>query len=139
MIPVSLKKGSAIGDLIMSVVIMANAHEESEKKSRRISDTKARRAIEAQTTKNVLHQNTYGWLRVAEAATTNNRATRRYELIDRHAETVRHMFIMALDHGAAYITRTLIEFGTEAFGRSGKWNIRYVKNILASRAPLAGC
>lgn len=129
-------KGAAIGDLIMSVVIMANAHEESEKKSGRISDTKALRAIEAQTTKNVLHQNTPGWIRVAEAATTSNRATRRYELIQRHAETVRRIFTMGLDHGAAYVTRLLIDDKVEAFGRSGKWNIRYVKNILASRAPL---
>lgn len=129
-------KGSAIGDLIMSVVIMANAHEESEKKSGRISAAKAQRAIDAQTTKIVLHQNTPGWIWVAEAVTTNNRATRRYELIPRHAETVLLIFNMALDHGAAYITRCLIEGGIEAFGRSGKWNIRYVRNILASRAPL---
>jgi DNA invertase Pin-like site-specific DNA recombinase len=129
-------KGAAIGDLIMSVVIMANAHDESEKKSYRISETKAKRAIEAQTTKNVLHQNTPGWLIVADAASANNRATRKYKKIDRHVETVCIIFSMALDHGAAFITRWLIDEKVEPFGRSGKWNIRYVKNILASRAPL---
>lgn len=129
-------KQSAIGDLIMSVVIMANAHVESENKSFRIAETKALRAIEAQRTKNVLHQNTPGWLRVADSATATNRETRKYELNQHHAETVRTIFTMALDHGAAYITRWLIDEKKNPFGRSGRWNIRYVKNILESRAPL---
>ena len=43
---------------------------------------------------------------------------------------------MALLHGAGYITRWLVQNKVEPFGRSGNWNIRYGRNILASRAPL---
>lgn len=126
---------SGIGDIIMSVVILAKANQESEDKSFRVSETKAIRAQEAMTTKNVLHQNVMGWLSVPDAVSPSNRATRRYEVKAECAKTVLLMYQMALDHGAAYITSWLIA-NREAFGRSGQWNIRYVKNILASRAPL---
>jgi DNA invertase Pin-like site-specific DNA recombinase len=100
---------SGIGDLILSVVYMSAAHEESETKSERVRATKQMHAIEAQTTKHVIHKNVPGWLYVAEAISTTNRATRKYEKIDRHASTVLAMFQMALHHGAAYITRWQID------------------------------
>jgi DNA invertase Pin-like site-specific DNA recombinase len=125
----------ALENLLMSVMLLKAAHDESETKSSRVRDAKAMHAIEAQSTKHVIHQNVPGWLYVAEAITNANRTTRRCVRIERHVETVKTMYEMALDHGAAYITTWLIKH-REPFGRSGRWNIRYVKLILKSRAPL---
>jgi len=69
---------------------------------------------------------------VAETISTTNRATRRYEVIERHVETVKMMYPMALHHGASYITAWLIR-NRERFGRSGRWNTFYVREILSSR------
>jgi DNA invertase Pin-like site-specific DNA recombinase len=127
---------SGIGDIIMSVVYMSAAHEESEKKSSRVRDTKRQYVHEAMRTKHVLHQNAPGWIRVAEAISSTNRATRRYELIDRHAATVLRIYQMGLHHGSGYICSWLIANNVPAIGRTGKWNIRHVRRILHSRAVL---
>ena len=114
---------------------MVSAHEESETKSHRVSDTKAQRVADAMTTKHVLHKMAPHWLHVAEEISSTNRATRRYEKIERHVETVQMMYPMALHHGSSYITAWLIK-NREPFGRSGRWNTFYVRDILSSRAPL---
>ena len=67
-------------------------------------------------------------LHVAETISTINRATRRYEGIERHVKTVKMMYPMALHHGASYITAWLIR-NRERFGRSGRWNTFYVREI----------
>jgi hypothetical protein len=126
---------SGVGDLIVSVVKMDAAHGQSEQKSNRVRFSKAARIEEAMTTKYVIHKNAPGWLYVAEAISSANRATRKYETIDRHVQTVREIFQMALHHGPAYITVWLIK-NREAFGRSGKWNTFYVRDILSSQAVL---
>ena len=127
---------SGIADMILSIVLMASAHDKSEKKSERVKFTKAARVAEAMTTKHVLNMNVPRWLYVADAISSTNRTTRRHELIKRHAATVLAIYQMALHHGAGYITAWLIANGVEPFGRSGKWNIKYVKSLLASRAVL---
>jgi DNA invertase Pin-like site-specific DNA recombinase len=125
----------ALENLLMSVMLLKAAHDESETKSTRVRATKAMHAVEAQTNKHVIHQNVPGWLHVPESISSTNRATRKCERVERHVETVQTMFEMALHHGAAYITTWLIKH-REPFGRSGRWNIRYVKLVLKSRAPL---
>ncbi len=126
---------SGVGDLIVSVVKMDAAHGQSEQKSIRVRFTKAARIEEAKITKYVIHKNAPGWLHVGEAISSTNRATRKYEVIDRHVQTVQEMYHMALHHGASYITAWLIK-NREAFGLSGKWNTFYVREILSSRAVL---
>jgi hypothetical protein len=126
---------SGVGDLITSVVKMNSAHEQSEQKSQRVKFTKAARVAECQITKNVLHKMAPHWLHVVDAISSGNRATRRYERIERHIETVQMMYRMALHHGASYITAWLIK-NREPFGRSGRWNTFYVREILSSRAPI---
>jgi DNA invertase Pin-like site-specific DNA recombinase len=126
---------SGVGDLIGSVVLMVSAHEESQTKSHRVRETKALRVADAMTTKHVLHKMAPHWLHVADAISSTNRATRRYEVIERHVETVQMMYPMALHHGASYITAWLIK-NREPFGRSGRWNTFYVRDILSSRAPI---
>lgn len=127
---------SGIGDLILSVVYMSAAHEESEKKSDRVSEAKRMHVIAAMKTKYVIHQNSVGWTRVSEPISSTNRTTRKYELIDHHAATVLTMYQMALHHGDGYICSWLIENNVQAMGRSAQWNIRQVKRILRSRAVL---
>ena len=126
---------SGIGDVILSVVTMSRAHEESESKSQRVRQTKAMRVLQAMETKQVLHQNVPHWLVVPEAVSTSNRLTRRVYEVKRHAETVRVIYDMALYHGATYITSWLIR-NRQPFGRSGRWNTWYVRKILTSRATI---
>jgi len=128
--------GSNIGDIIMSVVYAAAAYDESVKKSERVSETKQRRVLEAMMSKHVLHQNAPGWLWVREAISPTNRATRRYELILQHCETVLTIYQLGLHHGAGYICAWLVANEKPAMGRTGKWNIRHVRRILHSRAVL---
>jgi hypothetical protein len=122
--------------MIISVAYMAQAHQSSKDKSERIAHTKRKRVEQAQVTKQVLHQNCPAWLRVSEAASATNQTTRRYERIAQHIETVKLIYKMALHHGSAFTTAHLINNSIPAFGRSGKWNQMYVRNILRSRAPI---
>jgi DNA invertase Pin-like site-specific DNA recombinase len=126
---------SGIGDIILSVVAMSRAHEESESKSQRVRQTKTMRVLQSMETKQVLHQNVPHWLVVPEAVSATNRLTRRVCKVERHTETVRLMYEMALFHGATYITSWLMR-NRQAFGRSGKWNTWYVRQILTSRATI---
>ena len=126
---------SGIGDIILSVVAMSRAHEESESKSQRVRQTKTARVLQAMETKQVLHQNVPHWLVVPEAISPSNRLTRRVYEVKLHAETVRVIYDMALYHGATYITSWLIR-NRQAFGRSGRWNTWYVRQILTSRAAI---
>jgi DNA invertase Pin-like site-specific DNA recombinase len=125
-----------ISDMIVSVVYMVAAHKESEDRSFRVRQTKQERIRDAMQTKHVLHQNCPAWMVVSEKISTTNRGTRQYKLIERNAATVLLIYTMALHHGAAYVTRWLIEHKVEPFGRTGQWTLRYVKNILRSRAPI---
>ncbi len=127
---------SGVGDLILSVVYMSAAHEESEKKSDRVSETKRMHVMAAMKTKHVIHKNSVGWTHVNEPISGSNRASRKYELIDNHAATVLTMYQMALHHGDGYICSSLIANKVPAMGRTGQWNIRHVKRILRSRAVL---
>jgi DNA invertase Pin-like site-specific DNA recombinase len=126
---------SGIGDIILSIVAMSRAHEESESKSQRVRQTKTVRALQAMETKQVLYQNVPHWLVVPEAVSARNRLTRRVYKVRRHAETVRMIYEMAPYHGATYITSWLIR-NRQPFGRSGRWNTWYVRQILTSRATI---
>lgn len=128
--------GMDLAELILSVVYMAGAHAESENKSKRISATKVRRAKEAMVTKQVLHQNTPGWI-TTDKITDANRMTRKYELLRDHAATVLLIYKLSLHHGYSYIARYLIENKVQPFGgRTPKWTVRSVARILKSRAPI---
>ena len=119
-----------IGGIITSVIRMDQAHKQSVEKGQRVRETKIIRVQDAMTTKDVLHQNCPGWLRVTEAATAANRATRRYEKIADRVETVQRIYELALNHGSIYITSTLVREKRQTFGFSGQWSTMYVrKNI----------
>jgi hypothetical protein len=127
---------SGVADIILSVVYMCAAHDESQNKSGRVSKTKRQHVLDAMTTKHVIHQNAPGWMVVHDAITSTNRAARKYVLIPEHCETVLRIYQMGLNHGAAYICSWLIANHVPAMGKTGKWNIRHVKRILRSRAVL---
>src|SRR5271166_6062242 len=93
---------SGMADMIISVAYMAQAYQTSRDKSDRISATKVIRVEQAKGTKQVLHQNCPGWLRVTEAATPSNTLTRRYERSPERIETVKWIYEQALYHGAAW-------------------------------------
>ena len=127
---------SDLSDLIISVVLVCAAHKASQDTSFRVRETKLKHVQDAMQTKHVIHQNCPAWMTVADKISRDNRGTRKYQLIDRHAETVLLIFQMGLDHGSDYITRKLIENKVEPFGRTGTWSLRTIKKVLRSRAPI---
>ena len=129
-------RNSDMADLILSIVYMAGAHAESESKSQRVHETKLIHVQNAMTTKQVIHQNCKGWLRVPDKISPTNRLSRKYERIEEHCATVQTIFELGLHHGSAYITAWLIANKVKPFGRTDRWSIRTVKQILRSRAPL---
>ena len=112
--------------LLVSILIMVRANEESEEKSKRLSEKwKEKRRLSIETGK-VLTRITPLWIRVA-----NNK----YELIPERAEVVRRIFEMARQGvGGHTIVNTLNMEKVEGFSKVGLWNLSYVHKILTNIA-----
>lgn len=128
----NLKTGP--GEMILSIIKMAEANQASEDKSIRVRSGKARVVEDAKASKYVPYQNAPAWLRVDDAISKTNRARRIYRVLDNPAEIVRTIYDLALYHGAGYITAWLVANRKMAFGKSGRWNTHYVRRILKSKA-----
>jgi DNA invertase Pin-like site-specific DNA recombinase len=123
------KAGEAeFAQLIMSIVVMARANEESEIKSQRLSAAweAKRRTIYDKKLTGICP----AWL----CLSANRRA---FNVIEERAEIVRRIFEdSASGQGSFIITRRLNDRGVPAFGRSTGWIQSYVTKILQSRAVL---
>lgn len=117
-----------IGNLMLSLVIMSRAHEESAIKSRRISaawDSKRKFAHEKPVTSRLP-----AWL-------TLNRSTNAIEIIDERADIVREIFRKsAAGIGKRVIVRQLNEHGILPWGKGQGWHESYIQKILNNRAVL---
>lgn len=123
------KAGEAeFAQLIMSIVVMARANEESEMKSQRLSaawDAK-RRAVGEKKLTGLCP----AWLELSEDR-------KNFHVIDDRAHVVRRIFEdSATGLGSFVITRRLNDSGVPAFGRSTGWVQSYVTKILQARAVL---
>ncbi|MDH4992102.1 recombinase family protein [Aquamicrobium lusatiense] len=123
------KAGEAeFGQLIMSIVVMARANEESEMKSQRLSaawDAKRKAVNEKKLTRLCP-----AWLELSEDRKS-------FRIIDERARVVRQIFEeSATGLGSFIITRRLNDQGVFAFGRSTGWVQSYVTKILQARAVL---
>lgn len=123
------KAGEAeFAQLIMSIVVMARANEESEMKSQRLSaawDAKRRAAGDKKLTGLCP-----AWLELSEDRKT-------FHVIDERAQIVRQIFEdSASGQGSFVITRRLNDSGVPAFGKSTGWIQSYVTKILQTRAVL---
>lgn len=117
-----------VGNLVISLFVMARAHEESAMKSHRLSAAwaaKRSNAFTAPLTSRVPH-----WLRL-------DRGTNRIVEISERAQIVREIFkSITAGLGRRRIIRDLNERGVPPFGSGQMWHESYVSKILANRAVL---
>lgn len=118
-----------LGDLIMSLVIMSRAHEESQTKSMRLSAAwKSKRAAAA--TLKPMTKWCPAWLQLADDRSG-------YECIPDRIEIVRQIFNDSADGIGVYkIAHRLNQSSTPTFNDSDGWHQSYVAKILANRAVI---
>jgi DNA invertase Pin-like site-specific DNA recombinase len=115
-------------DLIVSLVGMSRAQEESLHKSRRVAAAWANKRKNAST--RPLTATCPAWLRL-------NSDRSRYEVIEPRAEIVRYIFAeSAAGIGSYKITRLLNEKRVPCLGPGSGWHSSSVKHILTNRAVL---
>jgi DNA invertase Pin-like site-specific DNA recombinase len=122
-------------DLMLSLLVMSRAHEESELKSRRVRAAWQDKRERAVSEGHVLTTRAPAWLRLENGS---------FEVIEKRAVVVRRIFDMALDgHGQQYIARTLNEEGVEPFGdgpsearKANGWHASYIRKILNNEAVI---
>ena len=119
-----------MGGLMMSLVSMSTAHEESQKKSVRVGAAwKNKRALAAASGKPMTAR-CPGWLRLSADRT-------RYEMAADRAEIVRSVFSdYAAGVGMYSIARRLNQAGTPAFEGKNGWHQSAVKKILGNPAAI---
>ena len=117
-----------IGNLVISLVVMARAHEESAIKSKRLSAAWQQKRRNAQM--KPLTAATPAWLRL-------NNETNTIEIIEARATIVREIFEKTIEGvGKRVLARQLNERGETPWGRSKGWHSSYITKILDNRAVL---
>ncbi|CAN1599467.1 recombinase family protein [Pseudomonas mediterranea] len=120
-------------DLIISIISMSRAHEESATKGSRVSSAWRKKQADARATGKPLGKLRPLWLDVTSEG---------YTLNPDHAQVVRRIFDLSTQgHGSRNIAATLNQEGIPAFsaGRknfSGLWGFSTVRHILDSRTTL---
>lgn len=123
-----------VAPLMMSIVSMSRAHEESALKSRRVGDAWARKRIKAVEDRQAMTARCPGWIRLV-----GNPKTGHYELIPERAAIVREIFAASIaGDGRRTIVKRLNERGQERWGvgasKATDWHDSYVAKILGSKA-----
>lgn len=114
--------------LIVSLVYMARAHDESDAKSKRARDNWARKRKAAAEKK--LTARCPAWLRL-------NDDRKSFSVLNERAALVVEIFQSTADGvGKHLITKKLNERKVPAFGRATAWHASYVSKLLDSRAVL---
>lgn len=120
-------------DLIISIVHMSRAHNESAIKGERVSAAWANKRVLARSDKTPLGKACPYWLELVDG---------RYQPITKRVETVRLIFELAIQgYGQGSIPRILNERGIPVFGsrnrnHSGAWGSSSVSKLLNNRALL---
>ena len=127
-------------ELIMSIFVMSRAHEESNSKSKRISDVWAFKHEQAKTNQTPLGNTAPLWLDFVPKADAANpkEAIRQgaYVVNATRADVVKRIFRMSIDgYGRDAIARTLNKEGIESF-KGKTWGISSVQRILRNKAVL---
>ena len=120
-----------IADLILSLLVMARAHEESAMKSHRMKAAWRSKREKAAASGTALTAMAPSWLRL-------NHDTREFELIEERAKVVRHIFAMYLDgYGKTKIAQRLNEDATPPLsGRSDGWHHSFIGRVLTNEAVI---
>jgi DNA invertase Pin-like site-specific DNA recombinase len=118
-----------LGDLIMSLVIMSRAHEESAIKSQRISAAWQNKRAKAAAGQPMTKQ-CPAWLRLSSDRKV-------YEVVPERAEIVRQIFgDCAAGVGMYTIAARLNRAATPAFVGKNGWHQSYIAKVLANRSVL---
>ena len=120
--------------LLISIIIMTRAFEESSTKSRRVGDAWSRKRVAARETRQAMTSVCPGWMRLVGGPRTG-----KYGLIADRAAIVRGIFADAIaGDGRRTIIKRLNAAGVETWGVGGKkgvhWHDSYVQKILTSPA-----
>ena len=119
---------SDLSKLMLSLVVMMRAHEESLTKSRRLKaawEDKRRRISEEK-----LSACCPSWLRLASDRS-------RFVVIPERAELVGRVYQMSLDgYGVALIAETLNTEGISSWSKGQGWHVSFVHRLLRNRAVL---
>ena len=120
--------------LMMSLIVMSRAHEESALKSKRVGDAWAKKKERAREQKQAMTARAPAWIRLVGGPRTG-----RYELIPERARLVRRIIRWTIDGlGRRTIQKRLNEAKVEPWG-SGKskgrfWHDSYIQKIVRSPA-----
>jgi DNA invertase Pin-like site-specific DNA recombinase len=114
--------------LLVPLVNMARANEESELKSRRLKAVWKNKKDRAAKGEHILTANAPAWLQLRNG---------KFEVLEDRAAIVRRIFKMALEgHGKDGIASRLNEEGVKPLGKSKGWYPSYVQRILANEAVI---
>ncbi|ONA10953.1 recombinase family protein [Burkholderia pseudomallei] len=117
-------------DLIISIVVMSRAHEESQTKSKRLKEAwKAKRGRIGDAK---LTEMAPAWLKLNDERTA-------YSLIPDRVELVQRVFQLSKDGiGSESIARRLNQQGIPTWGtrKADQWHASYIKKVLDNRAVL---
>ena len=122
-------------DLMLSLLVMSRAHEESETKSLRVRAAWQRKRDRAVSEDHKLTAKAPAWLCLRDGS---------FEVIEDRAAIVRRIYALALEgHGKASIAYRLNDEGIETFGdgpsqarKADGWHPSYVKKILSNDAVI---
>lgn len=119
-----------LADLIMSLVIMSRAHEESATKSRRIAAAWKNKRTQAAAVRKPMTEWCPAWLRLLPDRSG-------YEEIPQRVEIIRQIFNDTAEGVGMYsIASRLNKTNVATFGDSNGWHQSYLAKILANRAVL---
>jgi hypothetical protein len=119
--------------LMLSVVLMARAHEESQTKSDRVSKAWGAKRDRCTKTSEALTGRCVAWCRVVGDV----RAGAKMELIPERAEVIRRIFEMTADgFGQRKVAGILNREGVPSWQNGNGWRSSYIAKILGSRAVL---
>ncbi|WP_250501679.1 recombinase family protein [Caballeronia sp. AZ7_KS35] len=115
-------------DLIMSLLVMIRAHEESLTKSTRLKQAWIGKRAKVQEGGHILTSKAPGWLRLGNGE---------FEVVEDRASVVRQVFQWTLNgQGKEAIARTLNEQGVSPFGRASHWHASYIHKVLTNPAVI---
>ena len=119
--------------LLVSLLVMLRAHEESKNKSDRVGAVWKQKRLRAETTGEPMTARCPAWLR-----TVGHDRQRRFEAIPERAAVIISIFNETIDGiGKAVLARRLNRRGVPSWGPNAKgWQPSYVDKILDSRAVL---
>jgi len=123
------KSVNDIGSLVVSLVVMSRAHEESAMKSKRSAASWENRRKLAVETKRPVSGQCPHWLNLSDDRMS-------FEVIEEYAEIIRLIFKQSIAGvGRRKIAASLNAKGVKPFGpRASKWHTSYVAKLLSSRS-----